>query len=256
MGSRVPFVAAYMTLKILLTARVVLVAAVFQPIVFTAIAGLLLHWGERAQPTLGAAFGVAVMGAWSAVLFFAGGLLTRERRQGTLEMLVAAPAPLLWVVLGACMATATLVVYSLVSTIAVAVLFFGVSFTVASPLALVAALAMTVVVMGFLGVALSALFVMYRQAGMFQNVLEVPIWLISGLLVPLSFLPVPVRAVGRLLPLTWANEALQRAVTGSAPVWPALLGCALVGCAYLLVGGVLLAFAERRARVLATLPLS
>ena len=40
------------------------------------------------------------------------------------------------------------------------------------------------------------------------------------------------------------------------PVWPALLGCALVGCAYLLVGGVLLAFAERRARVLATLPLS
>jgi ABC-2 type transport system permease protein len=253
---RVTGLAALMMLKILFRARVVVVAVVVQPIVFAAIAGLVLGQGPGGRLSLSAAVGVAMMGGWTSILFFGGGLLTRERRQGTLELLVASPAPLLAVMLGACLATALLVCYSLVSTVVVGVLFFHTPFDVASPGWLVVGLVVSVSVLAVFGVMLSALFALYREATMFQNVLEYPVWIASGLLVPLAALPGPVRVIGRILPSTWAFQSLSRAVTGAPSEGRAVLLCVLLGAGYLVIGGALLALAERRARVLATLSLS
>jgi ABC-2 type transport system permease protein len=245
-----------MTLKILLRAKVVLVAAVIQPAIYAAIAGLLLRHGHGGALPLSAALGVAMMGAWTSVLFFAGGMLTRERRQGTLEMLVAVPAPLFQTVLGSCLATAMMVLYSMVTAVLVAAVFFHTPLHLADPAAFVAAVVTTIMVMTVFGIFLSAFFVLYRQAAIFQNAMEFPVWLASGLLVPLSLLPLGIRVIGWLLPPTWPNLALARAASGGGSVAAALAASVAVGAAYLVAGGALLVVAERRARVLATLRLS
>jgi ABC-type polysaccharide/polyol phosphate export permease len=254
-ASRIIVAAAIVMMKALFRARVVIIVAVMQPVVFTAIVSLLLRMGHR-EPTLGQAVGTAVMGMWSSVLFFAGGMLTRERRQRTLEMLVAAPAPLLLTVLGASLATALIGLYALVTSVAVAVLWFGVPLEIAHPAAFGVASLSAIAGLGLFGVLLAALFVLFRQAGIFQNMLEYPVWIASGVMVPLAQLPGPVRAIGRLLPPTWGQEALRRAATGSGDAWSASLACAGLGLVYLVLGGALLVLAEHRARVRATLPLS
>jgi ABC-2 type transport system permease protein len=255
-GFRITGMATLMALKILMRARIVLVATVIQPVIYATIAGFVLRHGSHGGPPLSAATGVAMMGAWTTVLFFAGGLLIRERRQGTLEMLVAAPSPLFQVVLGACLAAAAMAIYSLVSAIAVVVLFFGTPLHVANPAGFAAAVVAAIAVMAVFGVMLGGLFVLYRHAAMFQNSLEYPVWIASGLLVPLGSLPEAVRVIGWALPLTWANEALGRAVSGSGSVGGALAVAVLVGVVYLVAAGAFLSVAERRARVNATLRLS
>ena len=255
-ASRVTVVAAVVMLKVLVRARVVVIVAVLQPVVFTAIVGLLLRAGGRGDPTLGAALGATVMGMWSSVLFFAGGMLTRERRQRTLEMVVAAPAPLLLTVLGASLSTALMGLYALVASVAVVTLGFGVPLDIAEPGAFAFASLAAIAGTGLFGVLLAALFVLFRQAGIFQNMLEYPVWIASGVMVPLALLPAPVQAIGRLLPPTWGQEALRRAASGAGGAWSAALACAGLGIGCFVLGGVLLMLAEQRARVRATLPLS
>lgn len=255
-NARVIGAAAIMTCKILFRSRIVAFAAVLQPIVFATIAGLILRQSGHDDFPLSAAMGVAMMGGWSSLLFFGGGLLDRERRQGTLELLIAAPTPLLAVLLGACMAAAALLLYSLVSTLAVALLVFHTHITVAHPGWLAVAMAFSILVMMAFGVMLSALFILTRAAAIFRNMMEYPVWIASGLLVPLAELPGPVRIIGSILPTTWAYQALVRAVGGSGPEGQALLYSAILGGICLVVGGFLLTVMERRARVLATLRLS
>lgn len=255
-ASRVTFAAAAVMLKMLFRARVVVVATVLQPVVFTAIVSLLLRVGSRGEPTLGEAMGATVMGMWSSVLFFAGGMLTRERRQRTLEMIVAAPAPLLLIMLGTSLATALMGLYSLVASVAVVTFGFGVPLEIAEPGAFAVASLAAIAGTGLFGVLLAAFFVMFRQAGIFQNMLEYPVWIASGVMVPLALLPAPVQVIGWLLPPTWGQEALRDAASGAGGSWSASLACAGLGVGYFVLGGVLLMLAEQRARMRATLPLS
>jgi ABC-2 type transport system permease protein len=254
-ASRVIGAATLVMLKLLFRARVVVLAAVIQPILFASLAGLLFNSGGHKNATLSWSIGASVMGLWSSVLFFGGGILTRERRQRTLEMLVATPAPLVLVVIGACLATAMLALYSLLSTFTVAIVFFRVSLQIAHPAQFGLAIVVSIVSVGLSGVALASLFIMFRQAGIFQNALEYPVWIASGLLAPISLLPGPVQWIGRLLPTTWAYESLKNAAEGASAL-SALLLCAACGLAYLIAGCFLLAMAEHRARVLATLPMT
>ena len=247
--------AAVVVLKLLAKARIVLILVVLQPAVYASIALLLLRRGGHAD-TFGAALGAGLMGVWTSMLFFAGGSLERERRQGTLELLVACPTPLLPIAVGIGMATVLIGLYALVTSIAVAVLLFDVPLSIAEPGLFVLAMLMTVISLGLLGSLLCTLFVLHRQAGLFQNMLEYPVWILSGLLVPTTALPSPLRPLGWPLAPTWAMEALRRAASGSGSMLVPLLMCALLGLCYLAAGQGCLWWLERLARSRATLPLS
>ena len=58
-----------------------------------------------------------VYGIWSSTLFGSGGAIQWQRWQGTLELLVAAPAPFVLVLLPLTLATSSIGIYSLVATL-------------------------------------------------------------------------------------------------------------------------------------------
>ena len=112
-----------------------------------------------------------------------------------------------------------------------------------------------VLALGMFGLLLAATFVLMRNANALTNTLEYPIWLVSGMLVPITVLPGWTTPVAAALPTTWGARALREAVSGG-PVWPSLGVCVAISTACLLLGAVALTHVERRARVTATLALS
>lgn len=232
-----------------------LLVSVLQPVIFASIAFFLFRAGQREGTLLYAALGAGLMGIWSATLFGSGGAIQWQRWQGTLELMIGAPPPFLAVLGPLTVATSTLGLYAIVATLLWGRLFFGVPLDFAHPLQLVVALPVTILSLGMLGLVLASTFVLYRHASAFSNLLEYPVWLVTGLLVPVSLLPGWVEPIGWVLAPTWGVRAIREASFGGN-AWPEIGLCGGLGLAYLAIGAVALSNFERLARARATLSLT
>jgi ABC-2 type transport system permease protein len=75
----------------------------------------------------------------------------------------------------------------------------------------------TVGAIGVVGFLLAVTSVRYRTAWALGSTLELPIWLISGFLVPLAALPDWVRPISWVLSPTWGMAAVRAAAEGRSP---------------------------------------
>ena len=229
--------------------------SVFQPLIFASIAFYMWKAGARPGTLLYVALGAGLMGMWSATLFGSGGAIQFNRWQGTLEVLVAAPASFLVVMVGMTMATASIGLYSIAATLFWGRVFFGVPLDFVHPVQFAIALPVAVVGLGMLGLVMASTFVLYRNANAFANLLEYPIWLITGLLVPVALLPGWVEPISWVLAPTWGVEAIRNAALGGDTLEPIAM-CLLLSVVYLAVGSLTLRNFERMARRNATLSLT
>jgi ABC-2 type transport system permease protein len=230
--------------------------SVLQPIIFASIAFFMFESGSREGTLLYVALGAGLMGIWSSTLFGSGGLIQWQRWQGTLELLVAAPAPFLAVMLPMTIATASIGLYSIVATLLWGRIFFGVPLEFEHPWQLAVALPTTVLSLGMLGLLLASTFVLARNANAFSNLLEYPVWLATGLLVPLTLLPAWVEPLSWVLAPTWGIRSIREAALGGGSPWPEIATCAGLGLVYFALGAVALRNFERMARRRATLALT
>lgn len=206
------------------------------PLFFALIAFFLFRAGGGSGGLVYASYGAAVMGVWSATSTSAGSALQRERWHGTLELLAAAPVRNFSLVLLPITITLSAIgIYSMVATLLVGRFVFGVDLPLEDPLAFAAAVPVTVISVGTAGFLLAVAFVRYRAGWALGNMLEFPVWLIAGFLVPLSLLPEWVRPISWILPPTWGMNAIREAAVGGTP-WPDVAICAALALAYTAVG--------------------
>lgn len=228
---------------------------ILYPLFFATVAFLMFGSGHSGKPLLYASLGAAVMGIWSNTSTSAGNAMARERWHGTLELQVAAPAHFALVLLPVTVAMATIGIYSMAATLLWGRLAFGIHLHVTDPLAFVLAVPATVISIGALGFVLAVTFVRFRQAWALGNMLEYPVWLCAGFLVPLSLLPHWVRPISWLLAPTWGMRAIRGAALTGASYGD--IGMALlVGGIYMLLGVVLVQRALYAARDRGTLALT
>lgn len=242
-------------LKSLTLSGFFLLTSVFQPVIFASIAYLMFNAGARPGSLLYVAIGAGMMGIWSSTLFGSGGAIQWQRWQGTLEYCIAVPPAFIWVILPLTLATATIGLYSLSTTLLWGWLLFDVPLQVAHPGWFVLALPATVLALGLLGLVLAATFVLYRQANALSNLLEYPIWVVTGLLFSLSLLPGWTRPLSYVLAPTWGVQAIRESALGGTPA-PDIAMCFLLGAVYLVIGHFCLRYFERLARERATLALA
>jgi ABC-2 type transport system permease protein len=242
-------------LKGLTTSLFFVLVSVIQPIIFATIAFYMHEAGARQGSLLYVALGAGLMGMWSATLFGSGGAIQWQRWQGTLELLIGAPPRFIFTMVPLTLATASIGLYAVVGTLVWGRLLFGMPLELAHPLAFVVALPATTIALGLLGLVMASTFVLYRHASAFSNLLEYPVWLVSGLLVPLSLLPGWVEPISWLLAPTWGVRAVREAALGGNP-WPEIAMCLLLSGAYLAVGALAMGNFERLARSRATLSLT
>jgi ABC-2 type transport system permease protein len=229
--------------------------SVLQPIIFASIAFFMVQAGAREGTQLYVALGAGLMGMWSSTLFGSGGAIQWQRWQGTLELLVAAPPRFILTMLPLTIATATTGLYAVVATLFWGRVLFDVPLDVEHPWLFALALPVTTIGLGLLGLVLASTFVLYRHASAFSNLLEYPVWLVSGLLVPVSLLPGWVEPISWVLAPTWGVKAVRESALGGDPA-TAIGMCVLLSAAYLAVGAATMANFERLARKQATLGLT
>jgi ABC-2 type transport system permease protein len=232
-----------------------LLVSVLQPLIFATIAFYMWKAGKSPGTLLYVALGAGLMGMWSSTLFGSGGAIQWQRWQGTLEILVAAPPRFLWTIVPLTLATSTVGLYAIVATLFWGRLLFGVPLELEHPPLFVLALPATVLGLGLLGLVLASTFVLYRHASAFSNLLEYPVWLVTGLLVPVSLLPGFVEPLSWVLAPTWGVRAIRESALGGAPL-EAIGMCVLLSAVYLLLGALTMANFERLARQRATLSLT
>jgi ABC-2 type transport system permease protein len=232
-----------------------ILVSVAQPLIFATIAFYMYEAGARDGTLLYVALGAGLMGMWSSTLFGSGGAIQWQRWQGTLEILVGAPPPFILTMLPLTLATASIGLYSVVATLFWGALLFDVPLGVEHPLLFALALPATTVALGLLGLVMASTFVLYRHASAFSNLLEYPVWLVSGLLIPVSLLPGWAEPISWVLAPTWGVKAVREAALGGDPL-AAIAMCVLLSAVYLVVGWFSMANFERLARKRATLSLT
>jgi ABC-2 type transport system permease protein len=253
--ARLTYTGWLFSLKTLTKSGFFILINAIQPVIFATIAFFMFKAGQRAESLLYVALGAGLMGIWSSTLFGSGGMIQWERYQGTLEILMAAPVPFVLVLVPAALATSSLGIYSITATLLWGKLFFDIPLGLAHPLLFVIAIPVTIVALGFMGLLLASTFVLYRHANALSNLLEYPVWLVTGLLVPVAFLPAWAEPIGWVLAPTWGMKAIRSAALGGNPV-PSILLTLLLAGIYLLLGSIFIRYFDRLARERATLALT
>lgn len=255
--ARLIWFVTWFNVKMLLTSEFFILTTFLSPIIFATIAFLLWRAGGETggQTLLNVALGAGMMGVWSTTLFGCGGAIAWQRWEGTLELLVNAPSRYDHILAGQTFGAVTLGFYGIASTIAWGVLLFGMPLEATFPLVLPLSLLAAIISLGALGMLIATTFVLYRHANALGNLLEYPIWLVAGLLVPLSLLPFWVRPISWLLAPTWGMEAIRGAATGSQPPWLAIGMCLVLAVVYYVLARFVLVYVLLKARRDATLAL-
>jgi len=228
---------------------------VLWPIIYASIAYYLLDSKDNPRLLLAASLGAAVMLMWSLVVIGSSNALENQRWLGTLELLVAAPVPFAAVIAPITVASGFVGAYALLATLAWGTLLFHVPLAIDHPLAFAVAVPACVLAIGMLGLVMASTFVLYRAAFSLGISLQYPVWIATGLLVPLSVLPPFVRKIGWFLGPYWGFRGIREATLGSAP-WPYIGMSVAISIAYVAIGSICLHYFERVARSTGSLKLT
>lgn len=224
--------------------------AILWPLFFATVAFFMFRSGRGQESLAPVALGAAVMGVWTATSVSASSALQRERRLGTLELLVGAPSNLGIMLLSVCLATSTIGLYCIVATLVWARVLFGIHVPITHPLPFALGIVGIVVTIGSLGFLMAVAFVRSRRAWALGAVSEYPIWLVCGFLVPISLLPHWVRPISWVLGPTWGMRAIHDGAFGGNGL-PDVAMCFALAAVYvgggMLVLGTVLNSARRRA---------
>ncbi len=232
-----------------------IVAMLVWPVIFASIAYYLIGVDSKNSVLFTASLGAAVMMMWSQVIVGSGFALDQQRNQGTLELLVAAPVPLVTVIAPIMIASGAFGIYGLLVTLVWGRVAFGIPVAIAHPVAFGLATAASILAIGLLGMIAASLFVLSRAASYLGVALQYPVYLASGLLVPLVLLPAWLGPISWIVAPTWGYRALTHAAAGGN-AWPQIGMCFVLSAIYIAVALPCLAWFERLARDRASLRLS
>lgn len=224
---------------------------------FTIIFGGIVTSSGRSDLLPSAVLGAVLMGMWTLCLQAGGNIIEHERWGGTFEALESTPAQLRQVVIGRVTTIIGVALLTVPEAWLVALGVFHKPIAVSQPGPFVVALLLTVLGLHATAVMFAALFVLARNALIFQNFLAYPIYLLGGLLVPVSVMPDWVQPLTRVIYLSWGSDLLRAALrpepiegTGGK-----LLGLAVTVAVIVAIGQLLFGAVLKRARVHGSLSL-
>ncbi len=187
---------------------------------------------------------------WWVALQHGGQIVTRDRWQALVEPILAAPTSLASLLLGRVMTVMCLGLVSFFEVWAIGELLFDVSLTFEHPLALVLTLVCTVFATAGASVAFAAIFVMMRNAYTFTNAAGFPLYLLSGVFVPVAVLPDWIHPVSSAIFMSWSADLLRASLKppSIADFWLRLGMVALLGAVSFVVARAVLSYVLQRMR--------
>lgn len=233
-------------------------SAVLQPF-FIGVTVMYMLRGRPDFDPIYVVVGAGLSGLWTVALFQGNWSIHSERWGGTLELLVAAPVPLIAILAGKLIGSMVFSLLSIVTTYVIGAWLFGYDIGIADPLGFAVSFALGIASLWSIAMLLAPVGVLWRTAGRLVNILEYPVYILSGFMFPVLLLPGALVPVSYALPPYWAAVALHGTSSGSitsgdlAFAWAMLV---LTGIAIGLVAARLYDAVLDRARREGTLALS
>lgn len=216
---------------------------------FTAVIllSVVIH-ATRPDLVANALLAPALIGLWGFSTGLASEVMQAESWNGTLEPAMATPSDLHPMFFGRICAVMGLGVLPLAETWLLGKVFFGVAPVVHHPWLFAATMAFSIFAMAGTSMLLAAALLLTRNGGIYQNFLSFPIYILSGVMVPVTFLPAFLQPLSHLVFLSWSANLMRDclapgAVSGAG--WR-LLAIAVLGVAGLVGGRLLLRAVLRR----------
>jgi ABC-2 type transport system permease protein len=117
-------------------------------------------------------------------------------------------------------------------TFLIGMIAFHLSIGIVNPLAFVIGLILVIVSITCLGLVFGSLFILTRNAGEFDSLANYPVFILSGLSIPLTLLPLWTRLLSQFLTPTWGKIILNEAASGSGgnmlPNYLVIIGLSVV----------------------------
>jgi ABC-2 type transport system permease protein len=189
---------------------------ILQPAMFSGVGMLLSRAAGHAVPDLVyTVIGGGIMGMWSGLVFTSTFDITRDRRDGTLELIVGSPTSLGTVEAIRTFTNVVSGLFSLSAAFLVALLVFHYSLAGMNIFGALVSLLMIMFAMWCIGVFLANFLAWSRLTGAVADLLEIPVAVLCGFMYPVRVLPGWMQAISAAIPIRWALQALDASLLGN-----------------------------------------
>lgn len=230
------------------------VPSIIAPFVFTLVA-FFMFGGQTSTSAflLYLVLGSGLMGMWGTTIYGSVNSIGFDRWNGTMESTLAAPIPLAWISLGRVLFNTFEGVINALFILVIGFSWFRVGFSLVNPPLFLLAAVSTFLSLSAFGLMMSTVVVLTRKGGFITNSMEIPVYIATGTMFPVSLLPYATLPFAYILAPTWGIEAIRlSAISGYSglPVgyWEDLLIMGVETVMYLALAFVLFKKVEAYAK--------
>jgi ABC-2 type transport system permease protein len=171
--------------------------------------------------------GFIAMNVMMSGLTALGAALARERESGTLAGVLMAPIARTSIILGKTISFTIRNLFQGAITITIAILVFGITIR-GNPLLIAAILIIGTISFLGLGIVATAITKEQESAQLVLGLLQFPMMFLSGVLFPIEQMPSFLQSVSKVLPLTYAVDALRKVMILGAGIEAVILPIAIL----------------------------
>lgn len=200
--------------------------------------------------------GIFGMTLWSSAIWSGGYAVETERSAGTINSLFLTPASRGAVVIGYSLGAIAVFVAPTMIVATMLAMILGVEFNIVDPLAVVVSFVSLLVAAIAMGYLLAGAFVLTRRANMLANFLQTPIYLLSGMVVPVDDLPEILRWFAAVFPISAGMDAMRGTLLAgqtTGAITDSIFKLLIVSLILMVIGQWLLGRVEHAARSAGTL---
>lgn len=187
---------------------------IFFPMI--AVVGFVLVYRAIGAPEVYVGFvvvGGAMTAFWMNVLWSMSTQLYWEKEQGNLALYIISPAPMTGILMGMAVGGMFATTLRALAIILLGSLIFQVEYAIVSLASLLGVFFVCMVALYGMGMMMASLFLFFsREAWHISNLMQEPIFLVSGYYFPVKSLPFWVGIMASLLPLTLGLDAMRQLV--------------------------------------------
>ncbi len=162
--------------------------------------------------------GGAMTPFWLNVLWSMASQLYWDKEQGNLELYVLCPGPLMGILLGMAIGGLVMAATRAVAILAICSLLFGVSYQIGSLPLLLLIFGITMTALYGMGMLFASVFLVAgREAWHLSNLLQEPVYLVSGFNFPVRAMGFWVATFASIIPLTLGLDAIRQLLFTNGP---------------------------------------
>jgi len=167
--------------------------------------------------------GGTMIAFWVNVLWNMSAQFYWEKETGNLEIYLVAPISRMAILLGMALGGFVNTCLRAIAIVIAGILIFQAPVVISEPLTALLVFFLTIVALYALGMLFASLFMLYgREAWHTANLLQEPVYFLSGSYFPVTYLPFIVQLAASLLPLTFGLDGIRRVTVlgqGIGSIW-------------------------------------